>query len=191
MDRREALKKMMAGGAVVAGASMVSSSHVFAASSSTTGEPIGSGITTPPPTGQTVNDRRSARWTITAPNASCSLGDLQIASYAVGRGVVGDLSVMIEAPSGFGSNGYVIGGTTATFTVVSTKNPGSNAPFKKGDEFEVTWYVKYSCTVKGQQAGCQLVDYTYRYVNQGGGNNPSWQPRPGYPIASSPRPCGF
>jgi hypothetical protein len=190
MDRREALKKMMAGGAVVAGASMVSSSHVFAASSSTTGEPIGSGITTPPPTGQTVNDRRSARWTITAPNASCSLGDLQIASYAVGRGVVGDLSVMIEAPSGFGSNGYVIGGNAATFTVVRTKDPG-NSPFRKGDEFEVTWYVKYSCIVNGQQAGCQLVDYTYRYVNQGGGNNPSWQPRPGYPIASSPRPCGF
>jgi hypothetical protein len=190
MDRREALKKMMAGGAVVAGASMVSSSPVLAAGSVGGGQPVGPGITMPPPTAQAVNDRRSARWTITVPNVACSSGDLQVASYAVGLQVEGDLSVSIEAPSGFGSNGYVLGGTTATFSVVRTKSPG-NSPFKKGDEFEVTWYVKYSCTVNGQQAGCQLVDYTYRYVNQGGGNNPNWQLRPGYPIASSPRPCAF
>ena len=30
--------------------------------------------------------------------------------------------------------------------------------------------------------GCQMVNYTYRYVNQANGN-PNWQPYPGTPIA--------
>ena len=44
----------------------------------------------------------------------------------------------------------------------------------------MTWYVKYTCFVNGQQAGCQLVNYVYQYTNQANGN-PNWQPVPGTP----------
>jgi hypothetical protein len=185
MDRREALKKMMAGGAVVAGASMVSTSRVFAAGSVGAGQPTGPGLTTPPPTALAVNDKRSATWQITAPNVACSSGTMQIASYAVGRRLSGNLSVLIVAPAGFGDP-YIPGANTATFTAVGT-GPG-NSGFKRNDAFEVTWYVKYSCILNGQQAGCQLVDYTYRYANLANGN-PNWQPSPGTPFVSSPRSC--
>ena len=81
---------------------------------------------------------------------------------------------------------YVTGANTATFTAVGT-GPG-NSPFRRGDAFEVTWYVQYECMVNGQRVGCQLVDYTYRYVNQANGN-PNWQPVPGTPFVSSPQAC--
>lgn len=178
MDRREALKKMMAGGAVVAGASMVSTSHVFAAGS-LPGQPIGSGLTTPPPTVMPVNDKRNATWTITAPNVTCSSGTMQVSSNAVAQTLSGNLSVMIASPSGFG---FMPGANTATFTAVGT-GPG-NSPFRRGDAFQVIWTVRYECTLNGQVTGCQLVTYTYRYVNQANGN-PSWQLVPGYPTASS------
>jgi hypothetical protein len=95
--------------------------------------------------------------------------------------VSGNVSVQIVAPSGFG----YVAGNTATFTVVGLW-PG-NSPFRLGDTFEVTWHVQYSCMVNGVQAGCQRVDYTYRFVNQANGN-PNWQPYPGYPMVSQPRP---
>jgi hypothetical protein len=179
MDRREALKKMMAGGAVVVGASMVSTSPVFAAGSVGAGQPVGTGLTTPPPTGQTVNDKRNATWTITSPNVSCSTGALQVSSSAVGQTLAGSLSVIIGSPTGFG---FMPGANTATFTAVGT-GPG-NSPFRRGDAFQVIWTVKYECMLNGQLAGCQLVTYTYRYVNQANGN-PNWQLVPGYPTASS------
>lgn len=185
MDRREALKKMMAGGAVAAGASMVSSSPVFAAGSLGAGQPMGAGLTTPAPPAATANGKRSATWRLTAPDVACSTGDLEISSYAVGATLNGDLSVLIEEPRGFGH----VPGNTAAFTAVRT-GPG-NSPFRRGDSFELTWHVKYECMVNGQQAGCQFVDYTYRYVNQGGGNNPDWQPMPGTPWVSSSGPCAL
>ena len=157
----------MAGGAVVAGASMVSSSPVFAASSMGGGQPTGPAMTTPPPPASTTNDKRSATWTVAAPNVSCTSGTLQISSYAVGRRLAGNVSVMIVAPSGFG-NPYITGANTATFTAVGT-GPGKSG-FKRGDAFEVTWFVRYECIINGQRVGCQLVDYTYRYVNQANGN---------------------
>ena len=170
---------------MVAGTSMVSSSPVFAASSMGGGQPTGPGMTTPPPPAPTANGKRSATWTVAAPNVSCSSSTMQVSSYAVGRRLAGNVSVMIVAPGGFG-NPYVTGAETATFTAVGT-GPG-NSGFKRGDAIEVTWHVRYECTVNGQQVGCQLVDYTYRYVNQANGN-PSWQAMPGTPFASSPRPC--
>jgi hypothetical protein len=185
MDRREALKKMMAGGAVVAGASMVSSSPVFAAGSVGGGEPIGPGLVTPPPNAQIVNDKRNATWTITAPVVQCSSGTMQIASYAVPRTLSGNVAVMIIAPSGWGDPFIPDAGTT-TFTAVGT-GPG-NSPFRQGDSFEVIWSVRYTCVVNGQPAGCRIVDYTYRYVNTANGN-PNWQPVPGTPMASPARTC--
>ena len=185
MDRREALKKMMAGGAVVAGASMVSTSKVFAAGSVGAGQPTGPGITTPPPTGQIVNDKRTATWTINVPNVQCSSGTLQVASYATGRTLNGNVSVLIVAPSGFG-NPYIDGANTATFTAMGT-GPGKSG-FKRGDSFEVTWFVKYTCFVNGQQAGCQLVNYVYQYTNLDNGN-PNWQPVPGTPRVASTQAC--
>ena len=109
MDRREALKKMMAGGAVIAGASMVSSSPVFAAGSVGAGQPIGPGLVTPPPTGQVVNDKRNATWTITAPNVQCSSGTLQVASSVSVRTLSGNVSVLVVSPTGFG---YITGANT-------------------------------------------------------------------------------
>ena len=97
----------------------------------------------------------------------------------------GDLSVLIVAPRWVRT--YVAGADTATFTAMRT-GPG-NSPFRRGDAFEVTWYVRYTCMVNGQPAGCQLVDYTYRYVNQASGNNPDWQPMPGTPFVSSTQAC--
>ena len=185
MDRREALKKMMAGGAVVAGASMVSTSKVFAAGSVGAGQPTGGGLTTPPPTVMPVNGKRSATWQIAVPNVQCSSGTLQVASYAVGRTLSGNVSVLIVTPSGFG-NPYITGANTATFTAVGT-GPG-NSGFKRGDAFEVTWYVKYTCMINGQPAGCQLVNYTYQFANQANGN-PNWQPVPGTPRVSSAQAC--
>lgn len=185
MDRREALKKMMAGGAVIAGASMVSSSPVFAAGSVGVGQPTGGGLTTPPPTALAVNDKRNATWQIQVPNVTCSSGTMQVDSYAVGRALSGSLTVRIVTPSDFGSP-YITGANTATFTAVGT-GPG-NSGFKRGDAFEVTWYVKYSCTLNGVVTGCQMVNYTYRFVNQANGN-PNWQPYPGTPIAAAMGPC--
>ncbi len=185
MDRREALKKMMAGGAVVASASMVSTSRVFAAGSVGAGQPTGGGLTTPPPIAQPVNDKRSATWNIAVPNVTCSSGTMQVASYAVARTLSGNLTVRILAPSGWG-NPYINGANTATFQAVGT-GPG-NSPFRQGDAFEVTWYVKYTCTLNGQVTGCQMVNYTYRYVNQANGN-PNWQPYPGTPIAAAAGSC--
>ncbi len=171
-----------------AGASMVSSSQVFAGAGSVgAGQLMGAGMT-PPPNSQVVDDKRSATWQIAAPNVSCSSGTMQVASYAVGRALSGNVSVLIVAPSGFGTNGYVAGASTATFTAVGA-GPG-NSPFRKGDAFEVTWYVRYSCTLNGVVTGCKLVDYTYGFVNQANGN-PNWQPMPGTPFASTPRPCAL
>jgi hypothetical protein len=185
MDRREALKKMMAGGAVVAGASMVSSSPVFAAGSVGTGQPVGPGLVIPPPTGQIVNDKRNATWTINAPNVQCSSGELAIASYATPLTLSGSVLVAINSPSGWGDP-YIFGGDTLSFTAVGT-GPG-NSPFRRGDSFQVTWSVKYSCVVGGQVAGCQIVDYIYRYVNQQNGT-PDWQQVPGTPFISSTQNC--
>ena len=179
MDRREALKKMMAGGAVVAGASMVSSSPVFAAGS--TGGPIGGDLTTPPPPVAFANDKRSNTWLLTAPTVRCSSGTPQVSSYATIVAMSSNLSVLMT-PSGFG----YVPGTTATLTVVGLW-PGSS-PFRQGDTFEVTWHVQYACMVNGVRAGCQVVNYTYRYVNQNNGN-PNWQPYPGYPIAVAMGSC--
>jgi hypothetical protein len=178
MDRREALKKMMAGGAVVAGASMVSTSKVFAAGS-VPGQPVGPGLTSPPPTVMPVSGKRNATWQITAPNVTCSSGTMQVSSSAVGQTLAGSLSVLISSPSGFG---FMAGANTATFTVVGT-GPG-NSPFRRGDAFQVIWTVKYECMVNGQLAGCLLVTYTYRFINQTNGT-PTWQLAPGYPTASS------
>ena len=185
MDRREALKKMMAGGAVLAGASMVSSSPVFAASSVGAGQPTGGGLTTPPPTALAVNDKRNGTWQIEVPNVTCSSGTMQVDSYAVGRTLRGSLTVRIVTPSGFGSP-YILGANTARFTVVGTGT--GNSPFRQGDAFEVTWYVKYSCTLNGQLTGCRMVNYTYRFVNQTNGS-PNWQPYPGTPIAVAMGSC--
>ena len=82
------------------------------------------------------------------------------------------------------SGGYVPG-NTATLTVTGLW-PG-NSPFRKGDRFEVTWHVQYTCLAGAVVTGCQKIDYTYRYVNQANGN-PNWQPNPGYPVAL-PQPC--
>ena len=168
---------------MIAGASMVSSSPVFAAGSVGAGQPVGTGLTMPPPTGQVVNDKRTATWTITTQNVSCSSGTLNIASSVFVRTLAGDLSVVVVSPTGFG---YIPGASTATFSAIRT-GPG-NSPFRRGDAFEVIWSVKYSCVVGSQVAGCQIVDYTYRYVNQTNGN-PTWQLSPGYPLASPPRAC--
>jgi hypothetical protein len=182
MDRREALKKMMAGGAVVAGASMVSSSPVFAAGSVGAGQPMGPGLTTPPPTGQIVNDKRNATWTITAPNVECSSGTKQIASSVFTRTLAGDLSVMVVSPLG----GYVMDADTATFSAIGT-GPG-NSPFRQGDAFEVIWSVKYTCMDGAALLGCQIVNYTYHFINQANGN-PNWQQVPGTPWVSSTQTC--
>ena len=182
MDRREALKKMMAGGAVVAGASMVSSSRVVAAGSVGAGQPVGPGLTTPPPTGQIVNDKRTATWTITAPNVQCSSGEMRISSSGFARTLSGNVSVMFVSPNGFGYQP----GNTATFTAVGT-GPG-NSPFRQGDSFEVIWSVRYECIVNDQTVGCQIIDYTYRYMNQANGN-PDWQQVPGTPFVSSTQTC--
>jgi hypothetical protein len=174
MDRREALKKMMAGGAVVAGASMVSSSPVFAAGSVGGGTPVVP-VTAPPPA-TAVNDKRFATWQLAAPDVSCSTGTM-VSSYGTINMTKGNISVML-APSGTGD--------TATLTVAGT-GPG-NSPFRQGDEFEAVWHVTYECMSNGVPTGCQKVDYTYRYVNLANGN-PNWQPYPSYPQASPPRPC--
>jgi hypothetical protein len=180
MDRREALQKMMAGGAVVVGASMVSSSPVFAAGSLGGGQPIGPGLVTPPPNTHVVNDKRNATWTVAAPNVQCSGSEqLQIASYALPpRTISGNVSVVIVAPSGWGDP-YIPDADTITFTAVGT-GPG-NSPFRRGDSFEVVWSVRYRCMVGDEIVGCQIVDYTYRYVNQANGN-PNWQQVPVSPI---------
>jgi hypothetical protein len=182
MDRREALKKMMAGGAVVAGASMVSSSPVFAAGSVGAGQPIGPGLTTPPPNSQVVNDKRNATWTISAPNVECSSGELRVSSSGFARTLSGDLSVLFVSPTGFGYQP----GNTATFTAVGT-GPG-NSPFRRDDSFEIIWSVRYECSVNGQVVGCQVVTYTYRYVNVANGN-PDWRLVPGTPYVSSTQNC--
>ena len=72
---------------------------------------------------------------------------------------------MVASPTGFG---YQSGANTATFSAIRT-GPG-NSPFRRGDAFEVIWSVRYSCLVNGQAAGCQIVNYTYRYINQASGN---------------------
>jgi hypothetical protein len=188
MDRREALKKMMAGGAVVAGASMVSSSHVFAAQSAGAGQPIGPGLTTPPPNSQIVNDKRTATWQITAPNVECSSGGrMEIASFAVPVTLSGNVRVGINSPTGWGDP-YILDGGTASFTAVGT-GPG-NSPFRQGDSFEVIWSVRYSCTLNGQPAGCQIVTYRYRYANQRNGN-PDWHQVPGSPMVVSSQSCSL
>ena len=186
MDRREALKKMMAGGAVVAGASMVSTSKVFAAGSVGAGQPTGLELTKPPTTTQIVNDKRTATWTIPVPDVSCS-GEIKISSYAVPTPLLGNLQVRILSPSGYGGP-YIEGpnANTATFTAMGT-GPG-NSPFRQGDAFEVKWHVKYECMVNNQRVGCKLVTYTYHYVNLANGN-PNWQPASGYPVASPPVDC--
>jgi hypothetical protein len=180
MDRREALKKMMAGGAVVAGASMVSSSPVFAAGSVGAGQPIGPGLTTPPSNSQVVNDKRTATWTVSAPNIQCSGGErMAIASYAMPPLTLsGNVSAVVVAPSGWGDP-YIPNASSVTFTAIGT-GPG-NSPFRRGDSFEVVWSVRYQCMVGDQIVGCQIVDYTYRYVNQANGN-PNWQQVPVSPI---------
>ena len=188
MDRREALKKMMAGGAVVAGASMVSSSPVFAAGSVGAGQPIGPALVTPPPNSQTVDGKRNATWTISAPNASCSSGTMQIASYAEAVTLSGNVMVMINSPSGWGDPIHIPGGNTASFTAVGT-GPG-NSPFRRGDSFQVIWSVRYTCIVDDQPAGCQIVNYRYQYMNQANGN-PDWQPLPGSPTVLSTENCSL
>ena len=186
MDRREALKKMMAGGAVVAGASMVSSSPVFAAGSVGAGQPVGPGLTTPPPNSQIANDKRNATWQIEAPNVRCASGIMAIASFAVCRPLRGNVMPAIIAPSGWGDP-YIPGANTATFTAIGT-GPG-NSPFRRGDAFEVTWHVKYTCEASdGLVTGCQLVEYTYQYENLANGN-PNWQQIPGTPWISSSISC--
>ena len=174
MDRREALKKMMAGGAVVAGASMVSSSPVFAAGSVPGGTPDVPATAPAPATA--VNDKRFATWQLTAPNVSCSKGS-RVTSYGTINTVIGNISVMLT-PSGTGD--------TATLTVAGT-GPG-NSPFRQGDQFAATWHVKYECMDGNVVTGCRQVDYTYHFVNLANGN-PNWQPYPSYPQASAPVTC--
>lgn len=181
MDRREALKKMMAGGAVIAGASMVSSSPVFAAGSVGSGQPVVPGMTTPPPPGAIANDKRSNTWLFTAPTGTCSSGAApQVMSYATVGPMSPNLNVMMTPFGGYAP------GNTATLTVIGLW-PG-NSPFRLGDWFEVTWHVQYKCIVSGVVTGCKMVDYTYRYVNRANGN-PNWQPHPGYPVAVSSQSC--
>jgi hypothetical protein len=170
MDRREALKKMMAGGAVVAGASMVSSSPVFAAGSVPGDQPFGPGLTTPPIPFLPVNDKRSAQWQITSPGVMCSTaGGIRIDSYAVVNQQTSNLIVSVN-PAGttyVQTAGYVTVAVTGTW-------PG-NSPFRKGDAFEFTWHVRYVCLGgSGQPLGSQCREYKYRYVNQANGN-PNWQ----------------
>lgn len=102
MDRREALKKMMAGGAVIAGASMVSSSPVFAAGSVGSGQPVVPGMTTPPPPGAIANDKRSNTWLFTAPTGTCSSGAApQVMSYATVGPMSPNLNVMMTPFGGY------------------------------------------------------------------------------------------
>lgn len=170
MDRREALKKMMAGGAVVAGASMVSTSRVFAASSLPGEQPIGTGLTTPPIPVAPVNSKRSAQWQITSPGVMCSTpGGMRVDSYAVINQVVGNMNVTVN-PTG---SAYVLGAGYVTVTATGT-GPG-NSPFRRGDAFEFTWYVRYVCLgTGGVPLGYQCRQYRYLYVNQTNGN-PTWQ----------------
>ena len=48
--------------------------------------------------------------------------------------------------------------------------------------------MKCTCMINNQPAGCQIVNYTYRYVNQANGN-PNWQLVAGYPLVSSAQSC--
>ena len=161
MDRRDALKKMMAGGAVVAGASMVSSSPVFAAGSVGGGQPTGPGLTTPPPTGQTVNDKRTATWTISVPDVSCSSGPI--------AGRVVDAHPHVDRRSECAWWRHRSDSATSRATPPPSRairtGPG-NSPFRRGDAFEVIWYGEVLVHGERPAAGCQLVNYTYRYVNQ-------------------------
>ena len=170
MDRREALKKMMAGGAVVAGASMVSSSPVFAAGSVPGDQPAGPGLTTSPIPVLPTNDKRYAMWQITSPGVMCSTaGGLRVDSHAVVNQVVGNLNVTVN-PSG---STYVPGAGFITVTAIGT-GPG-NSPFRRGDAFEFTWSVRYVCLdTTGRPMGYQCREYRYMYRNQANGN-PNWQ----------------
>ncbi len=183
MDRREALKKMMAGGAVVAGASMVSSSTVFAAGSVPGDQPAGPGLTTPRSLSLTANDKRSAKWQITSPGVMCSTpGGMRVDSHAVVNQVIGNLDVTVN-PSG---STYVPGAGFVTVTATGT-GPG-NSPFRRGDAFEFTWYVRYVCLdTTGQPVGYQCREYRYMYRNQANGN-PNWQ-LAAMPMMSTPGTC--
>ena len=182
MDRRDALKKMMAGGAVVAGASIVSSSPVFAAGSLPENQPAGQGLTTPPIPVSPANGKRSATWQITNPGVMCPTGRMRVDSYAVGTKLTGNIQLSVN-PSG---STYVPGAGSVTVTVNGT-GPG-NSPFRKGDAFEFTWYVRYVCLDASMQpAGYQCREYHYMYVNQANGN-PNWQ-LAAMPTATDPGSC--
>ena len=183
MDRRDALKKMMAGGAVVAGASMVSSSPVFAAGSVPENQPGGPGLETPPIPALTANGKRSAMWQITSPGVMCSTaGGVRVDSHAVVNQVMGNLDVSVN-PTG---STYVPGAGFVTVTVNGT-GPG-NSPFRRGDAFEFTWYVRYACLdTTGQPVGYQCREYRYTYRNQANGN-PNWQ-LAAMPMMSTPGTC--
>jgi hypothetical protein len=189
MDRREALKKMMAGGAVVAGASMVSSSPVFAASSVPGEQPTGTGLTTAPIPVAPVNDKRSAQWQITNPGVMCStVGGLRVDSYAVVDRVTGNINVDVNPRGTMNPDGtsYAQGAGYVTVTVTGT-GPG-NSPFRRDDAFEFTWYVRYVCLdVNGNPVGWQCRNYHYIYVNQANGN-PDWQ-LAAMPVMTTPGAC--
>jgi hypothetical protein len=181
MDRREALQKMMAGGAVVAGASLVSSSPVFAASSMDSVEPVGAGLTTPPPAIPSVNDKRYAVFQLTSPEVMCGGTAPQVDSFVTVGQVSGNVNV---AASPVGSS-YMSGASTALITVTGT-GPG-NSPFRRGDAFEVTWHVRYVCLAGGVETRTQCRSYTYRYENVANGN-PDWRLIPA-PFVSSTQTC--
>jgi hypothetical protein len=182
MDRREALKKLMAGGAVVAGASMVSSSPVFAAGSLPADQPAGPGLSTPPIPVPPVNDKRSASWQITNPGVMCSSGLMRVDSYAVSTALTGNLQVFVNP----GGTSYVQNAGSVTVTVTGT-GPG-NSPFRRGDAFEFTWYVRYVCLDTNlQPTGYQCREYHYVYVNQSNGN-PDWQ-LAAMPTVATPGTC--
>jgi len=162
---------------------MVSTSKVFAAGSIPANQPAGQGLAIAPIPLAPVNNKRSAQWQITSPGVMCSTdGGMRVDSYAVVGQVNGNLDVSVN-PAG---SAFVQGAGFVTVLVNGT-GPG-NSPFRRGDGFEFTWYVRYVCLDANlNPIGWQCRNYHYMYVNQANGN-PNWQ-LAAMPTVTTPGTC--
>lgn len=154
MDRREALKKIVAGGAVVGGSVLVVSQPAFAYTAPTvTSQPFLSNITKTGP--------RTASVRFNLGSASCPASATSTSASAS--------VTLVDASSSLGAP---IDITSASPVITVTKNsgPGQGQNWQLGEILAVTGEIVYTCTYAGDsRSTCRSV--TGRATSSGNGNS--------------------